>query len=164
MLTLGVNLLEILLYANIDLFIDIFKLDICLLELCWPTDLIGQCWGNVDLCSGSTEHVHKINDTRKLCCDLAREQWCFIKYIIKTNAHMNWVQFEEIKTKALWLKTLLLSKFVVSLVASWHVCVVHATWKSLVCRLKSPNATSLTPVGLSIIHFFFTTSGISLCE
>jgi hypothetical protein len=52
------------------------------------------------------------------------------------HVYMNWVQFQEIKTKALWLKTLLLSKFVVSLVASWHVCVVHETWKSLVCRCK----------------------------
>jgi hypothetical protein len=56
------------------------------------------------------------------------------------HVYMNWVQFEEIKTKALWLKTLLLSKFVVSLVASrsWHVCVVHETWKSLVFCCKKP--------------------------
>jgi hypothetical protein len=40
---------------------------------------------------------------------------------------IHWVKFKEIKTKALLLKTLLLSKFAVSLVASWHVCVVHET-------------------------------------
>ena len=34
------------------------------------------------------------------------------------HVYMNGVEFEEIKTKALWLKTLLLSKFVVSLDAS----------------------------------------------
>jgi hypothetical protein len=53
---------------------------------------------------------------------------------------MNWVQFEEIKTKALWLKTLLLSKFIVSFVASWHVCVVYMRRENLwFAVVKSPN-------------------------
>jgi hypothetical protein len=59
---------------------------------------------------------------------------------LQINYCMNWVQFEEIKTKALWLKTLLLSKFIVSFVASWHVCVVYMRRENLwFAVVKSPD-------------------------
>ena len=77
---------------------------------------------------------------------------------------MNWIQFEEIKTKALLLKTLLLSKFVVSLVASDTFALYTRRENLWFAVVKSPNTTSLTPAGLLIIHLFCSRSGISLCE
>ena len=47
-----------------------------------------------------------------------KTNFCCVVMYYPLHVYMNSVKFEEIKTKALWLKTLLLSKFVVSLVAS----------------------------------------------